>query len=102
MAQCFDCQRPYGEEHGFPDLVIPFWAWEKISPTGDDGGFLCPSCICRRLHEGHIRCEGAFMSGPLISVSQPMMTALRGLEDIRLAIEGRDNRYAKIRESTNE
>lgn len=98
MSECFDCQRPYGDEYGFPDLVIPTWAWEKISPTGDDGGLLCPSCICKRLHDSGIRCEGAFMSGAIISVSEPTMTALRKIENIELAIEGRNNHWARVRE----
>jgi hypothetical protein len=95
---CLDCNRPYGEEHGFPDLIIPYWAWKQISPTKDDGGLLCPSCICKRLHDAGIRCEGAFMSGAIISVSQPTMYALRRVENIELAIEGRDNHWGSIRD----
>ncbi len=30
-AACYDCGRPYGDEHGFPDLVIPHAAWAQIS-----------------------------------------------------------------------
>lgn len=95
---CADCARPYGDEHGFPDLIIPFWAWKEISPTGDDGGLLCPSCICKRLHHKGIRCEGSFMSGPIISVSGPTMNVLRRVENIELAIEGRHNRWSGVRE----
>jgi hypothetical protein len=94
---CEDCKRPYGDEHGFPDLIIPYDAWKCISPTGDDGGLLCPSCICKRLHAKGIRCEGAFMSGPIESVSRPTMYALRRVENIELAIAGRDNALAGIR-----
>lgn len=65
MAGCYDCPRPYGDEHGFPDLVIPNDVWEKISPSGDDGGLLCPSCICKRLHDAGIETTGVFRSGPL-------------------------------------
>lgn len=72
-AVCHDCLRRYGHEHGFPDLLIPDWAWERISPKGNEGGLLCPSCICKRLHDVGIRCEGAFMSGPIISVSEQVM-----------------------------
>lgn len=97
-AVCADCARPYGDEHGFPDLIIPFWAWEKISPTGDDGGLLCPGCICKRLHEHGIRCEGAFMSGPIISVSNPTMSVMRRVENIELAIKGRNNAWAGVRD----
>ncbi len=32
-ARCDVCERPYGGDHGFPDLVIPNWAWKKISET---------------------------------------------------------------------
>lgn len=95
---CEDCNRPYGDEHGFPDLIIPYDAWKQISPRGDDGGLLCPSCICRRLHDKGIRCEGAFMSGPIQSVSQATMSNLRRVENIELAIQGRDNSFAGIRD----
>lgn len=94
---CEDCNRPYGHEHGFPDLVIPYAAWKQISTDGDDGGLLCPSCICKRLHDKGIRCEGAFMSGPIISVSQQMMGVMLGLENIELAIDGRNNRWNDVR-----
>lgn len=83
---CDDCQRPYGNEHGFPDLIIPLDAWKRISPRGDEGGLLCPSCICARLHKAGITCEGAFMSGPINSVTQPTMDALRRIENLELAI----------------
>lgn len=100
VANCADCGREYGNEHGFPDFIIPFWAWLKISPTGDSegSGLLCPSCICKRLHDAGIRCEGAFMSGPIVSVSEPTMNALRRVENIELAIKGRNNTWAPIRE----
>jgi hypothetical protein len=95
-ANCEDCKRPYGSG-GFPDLIIPYWAWKQISPTGDDGGLLCPSCICYRLHVQGIRCEGAFMSGPIESVSRPVMDTMRRVENIELAIDGRDNKWAAVR-----
>lgn len=72
-ARCNDCLRQYGDEHGFPDLVIPNAIWERISPKGNEGGLLCPSCICKRLHAAGIRCEGAFMSGPIVSVNEQVM-----------------------------
>lgn len=97
-TRCHDCLRPYGDEFGFPDLVIPFWAWKQISPSKSDGGLLCPSCICKRLVAAGIRCEGAFMSGPIISVSRHAMELDRRLENIELAIEGRNNRWAGVRE----
>lgn len=96
-SYCQDCNRQYGDEHGFPDLIIPYWAWEKISPSGDDGGLLCPSCICKRLHAAELACEGAFMSGPIETVSRSTMNALRRVENIELAIEGRNNRWSDVR-----
>jgi hypothetical protein len=65
-VRCHDCDRPYGDEHGFPDLVIADDAWRTISPDGDGNGLLCPSCICKRLHEaGLSEVPHAFKSGPL-------------------------------------
>lgn len=92
-ASCHDCERPYGHEHGFPDLIVPFWVWKQVSPSGDEGGLLCPSCICKRLHAAGITCEGAFMSGPIRSVTPSLMSALRGIENIELALEGRQNKW---------
>lgn len=97
-CRCHDCGREYGDDHGFPDLIIPYDSWVRISPSGDDGGLLCPSCICRRLSGAAIKCEGAFMSGPIISVTGPTMHALRRVENIELAIDGRNNSYSGIRE----
>jgi len=97
---CEDCSRNYADG-GFPDLIIPFAAWKQISTRGDDSGLLCPSCICQRLHDKGIRCEGAFMSGPIISVSEVEMSNLRRVENIELAIDGRDNRWAGIRSMTD-
>lgn len=68
---CFDCGRQYGDEHGFPDLVIPNDAWQKISPKGNEGGLLCPSCICKRLHDAGLNVRGAFRSGPLCEPDPP-------------------------------
>lgn len=63
---CEDCGLPYGDEHGFPDLLIPDDVWLAISPSGTFGGLLCPNCICKRLHDRGIdRVEGRFGSGPL-------------------------------------
>lgn len=94
---CHDCNRPYSEP-GFPDFIIPFWAWKQITPTEDDGGLLCPSCIVARLEIAGIKCEGAFMSGPIQSVSETTMENLRRVENIELAIDGRNNRWKGIRE----
>ncbi len=89
---CYDCGRPYGDKHGFPDLIIPNYIWRRISPTGDDGGLLCPSCICARLYKAEIkRVEAAFMSGPIESVSRATMYALCRLENLEEKISGELN-----------
>lgn len=80
---CEDCGRPYGDANGFPDLIIPKDSWHQISPSGDDGGLLCPSCICKRLHDRGIRCEGAFMSGPVQSIPEWAMYTMRWMENLR-------------------
>ena len=65
MTGCHDCGRPYGDEHGFPDLVVPHAIWNtKLSPKGNEGGLLCPSCMCQRAHDAGVRCSAAFVSGP--------------------------------------
>lgn len=62
---CADCGRSYGEP-GFPDLCIPDYAWDAISPSGGHGGLLCPSCICARLEKvGLENVPGYWGSGPL-------------------------------------
>lgn len=84
MGGCFDCGRLYGDEYGFPDLVIPSHIWKRISPTQNEGGLLCPSCICKRLYEAGIQnCEGAFMSGPIRSVDAVTMQLLREVENMK-------------------
>lgn len=45
-AACYDCGLPYSDD-GFADLVVPSDVWAKISPTGHDGGLLCPTCLVR-------------------------------------------------------
>lgn len=81
---CDDCGRPYGDEHGFPDLIVPNYIWRQISPTKDNGGLLCPSCICKRLSDAGIReVEGSFMSGPIRSVDSVTMHNARWIENLR-------------------
>lgn len=82
--RCFDCGRLYGDEHGFPDLIVSNEVWRRISPTHDDAGLLCPSCICARLYAiGATSIYGAFMSGPVRSIESPVMESLRWVENIR-------------------
>ncbi len=64
-TDCVDCGRHYGSEYGFPDLVLPNEVWAAISPRGDGGGMLCPSCICKRLADrGFEDVLAVFRSGP--------------------------------------
>ena len=44
---CADCKTPYDT---FRDMVVPNDIWAKISPFGDEGGLLCPTCIANRLN----------------------------------------------------
>ena len=61
---CYDCGRKYGNEHGFPDLVVSNQVWKRISPTGHEGGLLCPSCMCKRAFNAGITASAVFRSGP--------------------------------------
>jgi hypothetical protein len=89
MAGCEDCGRSYGDEFGFPDLIIPLDVWERISTAKDESGLLCPSCICKRLYDAGISgVEGAFMSGPIESVNRTTMYNLRWIENIRRRLRG--------------
>lgn len=89
-ASCEDCGREYGSRYGFPDLIIPNEEWRQISPTRDEGGLLCPSCICARLEEKGLKCYGAFMSGPIESVSRVEMFNYRWTENLRETLEGNE------------
>lgn len=81
---CEDCGRQYGNEHGFPNFIIPNYAWRRISTNHDDSGLLCPSCIVARLVKaGMTQVYGAFMSGPVQSVSEPVMYTFRWMENLR-------------------
>lgn len=62
---CYDCGRPYGNQYGFPDLIIPNDKWKAISPDGEGNGLLCPSCMCARAHVAKmISIPAVFQSGP--------------------------------------
>lgn len=63
---CLDCKRRYGDEYGFPDLMIPDDAWEAILPGWGDGGLLCPSCICARAYAAGVQAHAYFASGPFL------------------------------------
>lgn len=87
-AVCHDCGRPYGDEHGFPDLLVPDDVWLRISPHGGIGGLLCPSCICKRVYDAGLdRVEARFTSGPLAEIYEhpwtPRPVDTRGPRDHR-------------------
>ena len=64
MAECADCKLPYGDP-GFADLVVDDYVWKQISPTKDEGGLLCPTCIVRAAARIGIEDPTArFASGP--------------------------------------
>ena len=48
MAKCYDCGLNY-QDSGWIEAIIPDKVWNDISPTGDEGGILCITCIARRL-----------------------------------------------------
>ena len=92
VAGCHDCGRPYGDKHGFPDLVVSFDVWKRISPTGDEGGLLCPSCICKRVHDAGITsCAAGFKSGPFATTEsvdvEQLWEKVWGLRDRVTALE---------------
>lgn len=65
---CYDCGLRYGGP-GWMDAVVANDMWAKISPTGDEGGILCISCMARRceaLGLESVPCK--ITSGPLHSI----------------------------------
>jgi hypothetical protein len=61
---CLDCKRRYGDEYGFPDLIVPNDVWEQIAPGMGSGGLLCPSCMCARAWAVGAIAPAYFASGP--------------------------------------
>lgn len=51
--------------------VLPFEDWKKISPTGDYGGLLCPTCMVRAAVRVGVRSEARFCSGPFQRTGNP-------------------------------
>ncbi len=68
-AKCARCNCPYGC-HGFHDLIVPDEIWCAISPVGDSGGLLCPTCIIAALG------EAGFKEVPLYFASGPAKLSL--------------------------
>lgn len=61
---CEDCGLFYGDEHGFPDLLVSNETWEKLMPGRQGSGLLCPNCMCKRGHALGIWASAIFVSGP--------------------------------------
>lgn len=86
QAQCHDCGRPYGDEYGFPDLVVPNTIWkEDLSPTKSEGGLLCPSCMCKRAYDAGLdNIQAKFTSGPFcVSTVDQINLSIKNLEEQR-------------------
>lgn len=67
MTECYDCGLDY-DDPGFADLVVPHNIWNVISPTGDEGGLLCPTCIVRAaVRVGLNNIQAIFRSGPFFT-----------------------------------
>lgn len=85
-ASCLDCKRRYGDQYGFPDLVVSDETWAAIHPEGKHG-LLCPSCMCARAHTAGVAARAEFRSGPfavmndgpLLDVSEPTPEAVEEL-----------------------
>jgi len=67
VAACHDCGLAYSDA-GFQDLVVPNEVWAQISPTGDEGGMLCPTCLARRCAMAGIETRAVWRSGPFFEV----------------------------------
>jgi hypothetical protein len=68
---CGGCGLPYGSP-GWCDVVIPDLDWLLISPTGDEGGVLCLTCMAERLIEaGRENVAMAVTSGPFVYHPRP-------------------------------
>ena len=48
MSGCYDCGLSY-QDPGWIEAIIPDNVWDFISPTKNQGGLLCITCISRRL-----------------------------------------------------
>lgn len=93
---CYDCGRAYGDEHGFPDLVVPHAVWAKIGPTRDEGGLLCPSCMCHRADAAGVECVALFRSGPFASTGDAFDAMLAALRELVRINEEHDAAMAEI------
>ena len=98
-AACEDCGRPYGDKHGFPDLVLPDDVFAKISDTSDENGLFCPSCLVKRCETAGINCTANWKSGPFASHEpEPERKLVRGPCYWRRSPMSRNEHYYLIEE----
>ncbi len=63
-AKCARCMCPYGA-FGFHDMIVPDDVWAQISPSGNEGGLLCPTCILAAMDDLKLKEVPVwFASGP--------------------------------------
>lgn len=69
-VECHDCGRAYGGI-GWMDASLSNEDWAKISPSGDENGILCISCMaarCERLGLKDVPIR--IVSGPFVSPTE--------------------------------
>jgi len=76
MAKCYDCGLDY-TDLGWIEAVIPDKVWNDISPTGNEGGILCITCISRRLVKRGYKNIPVFLCG-----TEPLRPILCGERDM--------------------
>jgi len=72
---CYDCGLEYGGD-AWIEAVIPDKVWEVISPSHNQGGILCISCIARRLTEYGFKNIPIWLCG-----TEPLMTQTGGPDE---------------------
>lgn len=84
-AKCYDCGLPYGDP-GFADLVVPNEAWLAMSPTGHEGGLLCPTCMVRAATVAGLDVMAVFRSGPFANAAESAEARLERAEAFLLEL----------------
>lgn len=75
---CYDCGLVYGGE-GWMDALVSDEVWHKISPTHDEGGILCITCIARRcerlgLQDVPVQIVSGSLVGGYVTSIRPIVT----------------------------
>lgn len=94
---CYECLLVYGGP-GWADFVVPDDVWAQISPTGDEGGILCATCMFRRMETLGIECDGRFTSGPCAQHDwkKPPAERERWRREIRKLADEADTRPIRV------